>query len=139
MPSACALDPTQGIDRPLFPSARGDRNHLLSMPSHRFLRPVVVRHRELLPPDYIATLIQYLATLVCSCAVVALVLATVIERPVGPLVPDALQRLELVNIGARGLLAYAAMQLLAFAVVAGIKEECESVTLEIMLFPAPSV
>ncbi|CAM9596797.1 unnamed protein product, partial [Pylaiella littoralis] len=75
------------------------------------------------PGYYIATFIQYLATLVCSCAVIALVLATVIERPVGPLVPDALQRLELVNIGARGLLAYAAMQLLAFAVVAGIKEE----------------
>lgn len=51
-----------------------------------------------------------------------------IERPVGPLVPDALQRLELANAGAWGLLSYAALQLLAFAVVAGIKEECESVT-----------
>ncbi|CAN0568839.1 unnamed protein product, partial [Ectocarpus sp. 12 AP-2014] len=69
------------------------------------------------------TLIQYLATVVCSCAVVALALATMIERPVGPLVPDVLQRQELVKTGAWGLLCFAATQLLAFAVVAGIKEE----------------
>ncbi|CAM9380990.1 unnamed protein product [Ectocarpus sp. 13 AM-2016] len=75
------------------------------------------------PGYYIATLIQYLATVVCSCAVVALALATMIERPVGPLVPDVFQRQELVKTGAWGLLCYAATQLLAFAVVAGIKEE----------------
>ncbi|CAM9611650.1 unnamed protein product [Scytosiphon promiscuus] len=77
----------------------------------------------LCPGYYIATVIQYLATAVCSCAVVALALATIIERPVGNFVPDALQRLELANAGAWGLLCYAATQLLAFAVVAGIKEE----------------
>ncbi|CAB1105005.1 unnamed protein product [Ectocarpus sp. CCAP 1310/34] len=88
------------------------------------------------PGYYIATLIQYLATVVCSCAVVALALATMIERPVGSLVPDVLQRQELVKTGAWGLLCYAATQLLAFAVVAGIKEECENVTLGRVSRPA---
>lgn len=66
---------------------------------------------------------------------VALALATLIERPVGPLVPDALQGLELVNTGAWGLLCYAATQLLAFAIVAGIRDECENVTLENSFWP----
>eukprot|EP00903_Cladosiphon_okamuranus_P012321 g11553.t1 len=79
--------------------------------------------RDFCPGYYVATVIQFLATVVCSCAVVALALGTVVERPIGRLVPDALQRLGLVNTGAWGLLCYAAIQLLAFAVVAGIKEE----------------
>lgn len=70
---------------------------------------------------------------------VALALVTVIERPVGPLVPIALQRVELATTGAWGLRCFAAIQLLAFAVVAGIKEECENVTLEIFSVPPPQL
>lgn len=115
-------------------SARGDHHH--SFPRHHIVFPALSLFGIIgTPPDCIATLIQYLATAVCSCAVVALALATMIERPVGPLVPNVLQRLDLANIGARGLLCYAATQLLTFAVVAGIKEECENVTLETVSGP----
>ncbi len=97
----------------------------ISIPRHHivFLILSCSASLEPRPPDYAATIFQYLATLVCSCAVVALALATVIVRPVGPLVPDAFQRRELANIGAWGLLCYAATQTLAFAIVAGIKED----------------
>lgn len=110
----------------------------ISIPRHHIVFLILSCSASLkpLPPDYAATFFQYLATLVCSCAVVALALATVIERPVGPFVPDAFQRRELVTTGAWGLLCYSGTQALAFAIVAGIKEKCEKVTLEVVSGPA---
>ena len=118
-------------------SCRHEEVTTISIPRHHLFSLILSCSASLepLPPDYAATFFQYLATVVCSCAVVALALGTVIERPVGPLVPDAFQRRELVDTGARGLLCFAATQALAFAIVAGIKEEREKLILQVVSGP----
>lgn len=71
---------------------------------------------------------QMMATVACSFAALLLVVSCFTNRVDAsgmPRLPAFVQHIQLVQAGAWGLLIYAFFQMLAFAIIAGIKSSCE--------------